>query len=251
MAFPDPVDPITCTPDLRLQILHGLPFFAGLSHDDIRAIDRHFRDRGFRPGETLYHAGEPAAHFYVVAAGNVRLLRHTLSGQDVLLDILIPGDFFGALPGVVEALSEPAGAATYPDSAQAQTACCALTAPTGRLRDILHDYPSAALRLLEISAARLQEAQESIRQLSADNTEQRIAATLLKLGDKLGEPRDDDILIHMPLSRQDIADMTGATVETASRILSSFRRQNLIRSGRQWIALRDLPSLQSLAGPRS
>ena len=242
--FPHPIEPAMCTPQLRLQILHGLPFFRALGHDDIRAVDAHFRERGFQPGETLYHAGEAASHFYVVAAGNVRLLLHTLSGQDVLLDILIPGDFFVALPNV----GQP-GVSGYPDSAQAQTACCALTVPTVRLRDILQDYPSAALRLLEITAARLQEAQETIRQLSAYDAEQRIAATLLKLGDKLGQAREDDLLIGMPLSRQDIADMTGATVETASRILSSFRKQDLIRSGRQWIALRDVPALQALAGP--
>lgn len=238
MTFPDPIEPAMCTPQLRLQILHGLPFFAELNHDDIQAIDRHFRERGFQPGETIYNAGERATHLYVVAAGQIKLLRHTLSGQDVLLDILIPGDFFGALPNT--------GDVHYPDSAQAQTACCVLTVSTADFRDILQDHPTAALRLLEITATRLQEAQETIRQLSAHNTEQRIAATLLKLADKLGQEREDDLLIQMPLSRQDIADMTGATVETASRILSSFRKDGIIRSGRQWIAIRDPQTLQSL-----
>lgn len=243
MIFPEPIEPAMCTPELRLQILHGLPFFVELSHKEIRDVDRHFRERGFQPGESVYHAGERATQFYVVAAGKIKLLRHTVSGQDVLLDILIPGDFFGALPGAA------ADRDTYPDSAQAQTACCALTVPLAAFRDILQAQPSAALRLLEITTTRLREAQETIRRLSAHNAEQRVAATLLKLGHKLGQERDDDLLIQMPLSRQDVADMTGSTVETASRILSSFRKQGLIRSGRQWIALRDLAALQALAGP--
>lgn len=234
-----------CTPELRLQILHGLPFFTELSHGDIHAIDRAFRERGYVPGEIIYNAGEQATHLYVVAAGNIKLLRHTLTGQDVLLDILIPGDFFGALPGLATA---NAAAAPYPDSAQAQTACCALVVSNEEFRDILQRYPSAALRLLEITSARLQDAQQTIHHLSALNTEQRIAATLLKLGQKLGEPRpeQDDLLIQMPLSRQDVADMTGATVETTSRILSNFRKSEIIRSGRQWIALRDLQALEAL-----
>jgi CRP-like cAMP-binding protein len=239
MTFPDPIDPLQCTPQLRLQILHGLPFFAHLSHEEVRAVDRHFRERGYTPGEPIYHAGEEATHLYVVAAGKIKLVRHTLSGQDVLLDILTPGDYFGALPAL--------GETRYPDSAEAQTACCALAVSAADFGDILQRHPTVALPLLEMTAARLREAQETIRQLSAHSAEQRVAATLLKLGDKLGQQREDDLLIQMPLSRQDVADMTGSTVETASRILSSFRKRGLIRSGRQWIALRDPAALRALA----
>ncbi len=247
MAFPDPIEPAMCTPDLRLQILHGLPFFRQLSHEEVHVVDRAFREHGYVPGATVYHAGERASHFYVVAAGYIKLLRHTLSGQDVLLDILGPGDFFGALPGVGGAN----GDGLYADSAQAQTAACALTVSGADLREILQNYPGAALRLLEITAARLQQAQETIHQLSALNSEQRIAATLLKLAAKVGRerPEEGDVLIGMPLSRQDMADMTGATVETASRVLSSFRKGEVIRSGRQWIALRDVAALERLAEP--
>ena len=236
---PEDIHPAMCTPELRLQILHGLPFFAGLTHTDIHAVDRYFRDRGYMPGESIYLTGEAATHLYVVAAGKVKLLRHTLGGQDVLLDIMTPGDFFGTLPNL--------GETRYPDSAQAQTACCTLTVSAVDFQHILQRYPSAALHLLEITAARLREAQESIRRLSAHSAEQRVAAILLRLGQKLGEQRRDELLIQMPLSRQDIAGMTGTTPETASRILSHFRKSGLIRSGREWIAIRDLHALQTLS----
>ena len=106
-----------------------------------------------------------------------------------------------------------------------------------------------SLALLEIVSSRLREAREVIHQLSASPVESRLAATLLKLADKLGEKRGDEVLIQLPLSRQDLADMTGATVETASRVMSQFRRQKLIRSGRRWVSLTDLDGLKKIANP--
>ncbi|MCZ2098250.1 MAG: cyclic nucleotide-binding domain-containing protein, partial [Anaerolineae bacterium] len=77
---PDSIEPQMCTIDLRLQILHGLPFFAALSHDDIAAINPLFREAGYEPGAPIYYAGDPADRLYVVAAGKVKLIRHALSG---------------------------------------------------------------------------------------------------------------------------------------------------------------------------
>lgn len=80
---------------------------------------------------------------------------------------------------------------------------------------------------------------ELIEQLSAHPAEQRIASTLLALAGKLGEKRGNAVLIQMPLSRQDLAEMTGVTPETASRVLTQFRRSGLISSGRRWVAILD------------
>jgi len=97
-------------------------------------------------------------------------------------------------------------------------------------------------------AGRLQIAHEQIRQLSAQPAASRVAAALLALGRKLGEPRDGAVLIEMPLSREDLAAMTGATVETVSRIMSKLRAQGVIRSGRRWVAIADHDRLAALAG---
>lgn len=70
---------------------------------------------------------------------------------------------------------------------------------------------------------------------------------LLKLGEKLGEPHDEGLLIQVPLARQDLADMAGTTVESASRVMSQFQKQGLIRSGRQWVAITDLEGLAAAA----
>jgi CRP-like cAMP-binding protein len=228
-----------CSTELRQEILGGVPFFAMLPASAIEQINRRFREQGFNEGEPIFYAGNPAAHLYVVATGKVKLMRHTLAGQDVLLDILTTGEFFGRLSVL--------NGETYPDTAIAQTAVCALSVGAEEFRAILTDYPSAALAVLDITAARLREAQEMIRQISAYSVEHRIAHTLLKLADKLGEPQDVGLLIQMPLSREDLANMAGSTTESASRIVSQFQRDGLIATGRQWIAITDQDRLRQLA----
>jgi CRP/FNR family transcriptional regulator, nitrogen oxide reductase regulator len=234
------IEPAACTVDLRLQILQQLPFFASLAPAGIAAVNEQFRDRGYRPGETIYHSGDAGTHLFVVAAGKVKLLRHTVTGQDVLLEILVPGEFFGSLA--------PVAGDIYPETAQAQTAVCVLTIGSDAFRDILQAWPAAAMSVLDLTAARLQEAQETVRQLSAYPVEQRIAVTLLKLADKLGEQAEVGYLIQMPLSRDDLAQMTGTTMESASRVMSQFQKEGLVRSGRQWIAITNRSRLETIAG---
>jgi CRP-like cAMP-binding protein len=232
----EPVEPQMCTVDLRLEILSRVPFFNQLASQEIARINRLFHERGYMPGEAIYFASDPASHLYVVADGRVKLLRHTWSGKDVLLDILTPGEFFGSLSAI--------GDEEYPDTALAHTATCALRVDSEGFRQILEEYPSVAVRVLDITSQRLQEAYEMIRQLSAYPVEMRIAHTLLKLAEKLGQEREVGLLIQTQLSRDDLAEMAGTTTETASRIMSQFQKDGLIRSGRQWVAIRDLEALK-------
>lgn len=237
---PETIEPAACTVDLRLEILQQLPFFAGLSTAEVAAVNQQFRENGYQPGEIIYFSGDRSTHLYVVAAGKVKVLRHTLAGQDVLLDILTPGEFCGSIT--------PVAGDVYPDTAQAQTAACVLSISSDAFRTMLQQYPAVALSILDLTAARLREAQETVRQLSAYPAEQRIAATLLKLADKVGQASDEGLLIQTPLSRDDLAQMTGTTTETASRIMSQWQKVGVLRSGRQWIAIRDRSHLESVAG---
>lgn len=236
---PEFAEPHMCSTGTRLQILGRVPFFTGLPAEAIERINERFQDRGYNAGEMIYLAGEEAVRLYVVATGKVKLLRHTADGQEIMLDILTPGEHFGSLAAL--------GDAVYPDTAQAHTGVCALSISAEDFRAILEAYPATALRVLDITGARLRDAQERVRQLSAYTVEQRIAAALLKLGEKLGEPHEEGLLIQMPLSREDLAAMTGTTTETASRTLRRFQNDGLINAGRQWVAIADREQLERLA----
>lgn len=231
-------EPHLCDPSLRLRILRSVPFFQDVSDEQLAEINTQFREQGYEPGEFIYFAGDPATRLLVLAEGRVRLLRDTPQGKQIMLDLLVPGETLGELTGREDQL--------YPDTAQAVTPVCALAISVENLRKLLAQYPSVALRVLDTVHQRLLEAQETIRQISAQTAEQRVAYLLLKLAGKLGQQQEVGLLIQTPLTRDDIAEMVAITPETASRVISSFEKQGWIETGRQWIALANLPALQEL-----
>lgn len=225
--------------DLRLQILHGLPFFADLPHADVKHVNHLFHEYGYAPNETICFAGDPAERLFVVADGRVKLMRHSLSGKNVLLDMLTPGEFFGSL----SALSGD----VYPDTAEAQTQSCVLSISAADFRHVLEKHPKVALKVLETTALRLRDAQERVRQLSALTVEGRVANVLLVLGKKFGRRSDVGLLIEAPLTRDDLAAMTGTTTESASRVMSQFQKDGLIQTGRKWVSILDQKALEQAA----
>jgi CRP/FNR family transcriptional regulator, nitrogen oxide reductase regulator len=226
-----------CSRELRLEILAALPFFQGLPHAALEAINQSFVEKGFDAGAYIYFAGDPGQQLYVVAQGRVRLLRANAAGRQVMLDLLAPGDFFGALPGQK---------AEYLDTAHAQTPLCLLTISGDDFRAVLKAHPSVTLQVLDAVTRRLQAAHHTIQLLSVETAEKRIAHILLTLAARLGEPKPEGMLIQTPLTRDDLAEMAGVTPETASRVVSQFQKAGWIASGRQWMALKDSGALQAL-----
>ena len=231
------VDPDVCSLDYRLKIIGRLPFFRHLPRYAVIEINRLFEDRDIAAGQAIYFEGDPGEYLYLVATGKVKLVRHTSSGRDVLLDILRGGEYFGNL-----AISGQA----YAESAVAQTDCCILRISANNFERVLHHYPEVTMKVLQAVRQRLEESQESIKHLSVYTVEQRIAATLLRVAKKLGEQNQTGMLIQLPFSRQDLAAMTGTTVETVSRVMSRFADEGLISTGRKWVVLNDLPRLKEM-----
>ncbi len=234
----DWMDPAVCSLEYRLKIISRLPFFKHLPREAISKINTLFQDRDVSANERIYFEGDEAEHLYLVAMGKVKLVRNPISGREVLLDILLGGDYFGTLSIF--------GGRTHSETAIAQTDCCILQISSTDFETILTDYPDVTRKVLEAVSQRLAESQEIVKQLSAYTVEQRIASALLRLANKLGETREQGVLIQLPFSRQDLAAMTGATTETVSRIMSRFGEAGVVKSGRKWVTILDIPRLEEL-----
>lgn len=241
-----PVEPVSIQPELHCSIpeqrrlLGASPFFARLTEEQVVEVQRQFRQQHYHEGDMIQVAGDPADRLSIVGAGMVKMVRPTVDGQDVLLDFLDPGEHFGSLAEL--------GDATYREDVTAHTDCCILYTTADIYQQLLQQYPVVALSTLGLVAARLRGVQATIEQLSVYPVEQRVASTLLHLAAKIGQPEGEGTLIEMPLSRQDIADMTGAKVETVSRVMSELRRSGIIDSGRRWISVLDRAALSAIAG---
>ena len=232
------VDPAVCSLEYRLKIIGRLPFFRHLSPEAIQEINRLFEDRDVAAEQAIYFEGDPGEYLYLVATGKVKLLRHTSTGREVLLDILRGGEYFGNL-SVLSGQS-------YSETAIAQTDCCILQISAQNFKKVLGWYSDVTIKVLEAVGQRLESSQEIIKQLSVYTADQRIAASLLRLAKKMGEQKQEGLLIQLPLSRQDLAAMTGATIETVSRVLSRFSAEELISTGRKWVIINDLARLEQI-----
>ncbi|WP_024794759.1 Crp/Fnr family transcriptional regulator [Tomitella biformata] len=231
--------PHDCAVAVRLEVISQAKYFRGLADDAIAEIDALMQVRGFGEGAHIYTAGGPAEHLFVLAEGRVKLSRTTESGRDVVVDIIGPGQLFGTLPTL--------GRTDYPDSAEALTVCCVLRIRGDDFREVMLRHPQVAVTVAGDLARQLEEARHSVKLLSGSSVEQRVASALLALAAKMGEREGDSTLIQVPLTRSDLAAMTGTTTESVSRVMSRLQKAGVIETGRRWTSILNLPALRSLA----
>lgn len=234
------IDPhVHCSVEEQRRLLGDSPFFASLPPDNVNLVQRDVIQSHYSEGQAIQIAGQPAERLSIVAKGTVKLVRPTLDGTDVLLDLVGPGQVFGSLLDL--------GDATYREDVTAQTTACVLHIGANTFASLMQKFPEITTATLRFVSAKLVDAHNTIEELSAYPVEQRLAATLVRLADRIGTQRGDDVLIELPLSRQDLADMTGSKVETVSRVTSDFRRRGWINSGRRWISVIDRDALANVA----
>jgi CRP-like cAMP-binding protein len=104
---------------------------------------------------------------------------------------------------------------------------------------LMHQYPTIAINLLGIVFDRIDDVQHRYLEVCSEQVDQRIARTLLRLMRRTGIKTSEGIHIDIPLSRQNIADYSGTTLHTVSRILSSWEKKEWIKSGREKIIIKD------------
>ena len=215
-----------------MKVLSQVPLFAGLSQEELAGVERRMVSLSWAEGDVLYTAGAQAEHLYVLAAGRAKASRLAVSGQEVVVDLLAPGDLFGGM----RTLGRP----TYPETVRALTTTCALRIDSQAFRNLLTTYPQVALRVIDDTAALLVLARSDVAAQSTETVAQRVASTLLRLADKFGQDSiSGATLIQLPLSRNDLAAMTGSTPESVSRVMSQLRKDGIIDSGRRWTAILD------------
>lgn len=195
--------------------------------------------RRCRRGEVLFRQGAAARFVYLLETGKMKLTRLTPDGQMVLLRLVIAGDPIGGVAAL--------GERHYPVSAQAADDCTVL-AWDGRTMDrLLRAYPQLAINVVRFVTERLHDMQKRYEELATQQVEQRLARVLLRLATRTGRRVDEGVLIDVRLTRQDLAEMTGTTLFTVSRILNRWQKTGVIRAGRQRIIVLHPHGLVSIA----
>ncbi len=232
--------PHSCSPSVRRQVLEQVPLLAGLSAGERESIDARMTSLAWSADQTVYTAGDRAEHLYVLASGRAKALHTAPDGGEHVVDLLAPGDLFGGFRLL--------GASEYSETVRAMTTMCALRVDTGDFREILLAHPQVAVRALEMTAGRLEQARTSLSTRSLAPVPQRVAGILLRLARKFGQrTADGGVLIQLPLSRADLASMAGSTPESVSRAMSRWRSAGIIDSGRRWTEIRRPERLEEIA----
>lgn len=188
----------------------------------------------------FFMQADPATHAYVLVEGRVKMIQITPNGQQITLRIMTPGQTYGGI-----ALLNPH--AGYPATAQAVEDSAAMAWDTQHLRELVEKEPSISLNVMGLMHGYISELQERQKALVTDRVEQRIARILLKLAGQSGTKIEEGILIDLPLTRQDIAEMSGTTLFTVSRTLNEWDRDGLLEIGRERVVICEPHLLVSIA----
>jgi CRP/FNR family transcriptional regulator, nitrogen oxide reductase regulator len=222
-----------------LSVLAGASLFRGLASEARGDVLREARERTVGGGGMLFREGDPASALYLAIHGRLKLTQVGADGHEVILRFAGPGEAVAAV-----ALFEEA---TYPLSAQAVGESRVLAWHPEVLRDLFRRHPQLALNTMQLLSERLREVQERFRELATERVAQRIARSLLRLVRQAGRRVEGGVLIDLPLSRQDLAQMTGTTLFTVSRVLSEWESQGILESGRERVLIRRPHGLVALA----
>jgi len=225
--------------DKRVAFLGTVPLFRHLSGDTLNAIAGRMRVLQVEDGDFVFLAGTRADAVNLLAGGRIKVIRETEAGQEVILRMIQPGDLFGGAGGW--------GEERYPASAVALGPAVVLRLPARAFTALIGEHPDFAMAVIHQLAERLRLAERRIEELQTQRVERRLAHTLLRLADKVGVKTDQGIRIDLPLSRQDLADLAGTTLSTASRTLSTWDQRGLIAAGRERVTILNPHQLVAIA----
>jgi CRP-like cAMP-binding protein len=204
-----------------IDILRGIPVCSRLSDADLDQLAQSATTKLYTRGQLVFEEGSDADCFIAVVRGRVKVFRALGSGRNMILAILGPGDPVGVV-AVFRQIPFPASATALED-----TIC--LRVPRRELWELLGE-PSFVRGMLAGMSGRMMELTSRLASLSGLPVEDRLARLLGKLAAETGVPRDEGIFIPVRLSRQELADLTGTTIETCIRIMSRWKKSGVVET---------------------
>jgi CRP/FNR family transcriptional regulator, nitrogen oxide reductase regulator len=221
------------------ELLRSSTLYRNLCPEDQRRLAAVSLARTYEKGETIFTEGEAPDFLVTIARGRVKVVKTIPSGKEIILEIFGPGDPVGA---VVAYEGRP-----YPASAVAlERAECILV----RRREffaLFEGHPSFVRGFLTGMAQRIVELTRRIPEVAGGRVETRFAHLFLKLADRMGRPHADGRFVPLPLGRQELADLTGTTIETCIRIMSRWGKEGIVVTERDGFLVKDPAALDRLA----
>ena len=213
----------------RVVLMCASALFTGLSQQECMEIASCAKAMTFARDELLFMQGQPVRNLVLIQTGRVKLTQLSPSGNEVILWMNSSGDAVG-VPADTTACSHTC-------SARAMEQCRALTWEYTRLQNLLVEYPQIRNNINQILSNRLNELEERFRKVATEKVAKRLALALLRLLKQGGKESQGGV--EIALSREELAQMTGTTLFTISRILSKWGEEGFVRPRREAVLVRD------------
>jgi len=216
---------------------HAIPVLALLRPEDRAALAPGCELSAFEKSAVIFAEGETADRIHFLVRGRVKIVKAG-PDRDLIIEVLGPGEPLGAV-AVFERRPFPATAVALEPSS-------VLSVPEHRFFGVIEKNPEITRRLLAGLTLRLMTLNRRLADMTG-SVEYRCARLFETLAARIGQPREGGVFLPLPLSRQEIADLTGTTVETAIRIMSRWQKSGLVETDRKGFLIRDPAALREIA----
>lgn len=211
------------------SILIGADMFGQLDEAGRKAVLQAGTLRQLPAGRIVFSQGDPGVTCHTLLEGRVKILQSRPDGGQSVIRFIGPGEMFGTVAALMDR-PFPADAVAVVDSTEIYWTVAAM-------RRLMTDIPEIALRSTASAGTRLFELQSRVGELSGERVEQRIARALVRLIQQAGRQTPEGVEIDFPISRQELAEMTGSTLHTVSRTLAAWDDAHITASSRRHIVV--------------
>jgi CRP/FNR family transcriptional regulator len=219
------------------KTLSQASLFTGLSESEMAFLAQRAVPRKYSAGQLVFSEDDPCTGMYVVESGQVRIFKTSPGGREQVLSIEGPGGSVAELP-VFDGGNYPASVSTLEDSTL-------LFIAKQDLHALCLAHPQVALKVLRVIGARLRKLVGIIEELSFTTVRHRLAAFLIRLARREGEPVSGGIAVSLPASNQELAAQIGTVRELVSRNLSRFQSEKFIQMDGRRVVIANLKALEA------
>ncbi len=221
----------------NIEVLKNIFIFSGFSLEELESMQQAAGEENFKKGQTIFLEGDSPLWIHLLKKGRIKLFKESAGGKETILRIVGAGESFGEL---VIFDGRP-----YSYSAKSMEAATILKIPRIRFLEMVRRNPSMSFEIVLELSRQLRDAQDTVQALAVERVERRIVNLLLKLSERIGQNEKGKMKIPVILTRQDIADMVGSTVETTIRIISRLSKAGYLETKGKTIFILDPKGLKS------
>ncbi|MDA8326941.1 MAG: Crp/Fnr family transcriptional regulator [Nitrospiraceae bacterium] len=219
-------------------MLEKIGIFSALSRQEAESVEPFFKRERRRRKDVIFSEGDPSDWFYIVLEGKVKITKLSQEGKEIILEVIGPGEVFGGI-AAIRGLPYPANALVMED-------CLLLKTSRQDLLGIMGRFPAVTMAVFQDLGGRLQHSHESMKLIALEKVLARVASLLVNLAGKSGRQTPEGPFIELKLTKQEIAEMVGTTVETSIRTMSRLKKDGVIAEKNGGILIKDIERLKQL-----